>query len=64
MKVKMSNSNFIELSCEIADLVIKEKFGYGFRKNGSYATEEIQDYFNGWYDCIQDKLRIYIDEEL
>ena len=64
MKIKMSNNDFVELSCDIADMIIAEKFGYGYRKNGSYATDEIQDYFNGWYDCIQEKLSFYIDEEL
>ena len=32
MKIKMSNNDFVELSCDIADMIIAEKFGYGYRK--------------------------------
>ena len=66
---KMSNSDFISLSCELAHerllevsknsmiSLIQEKHG------GTCYTEEGQDIFNEYYDSIQSILEKYIEEE-
>ena len=61
-RVKMSNSDYISLSCELADTCVLEKYGNDCRKDGSYKNDEIQDYFDEWYDHYQSILAKYIKE--
>ena len=62
MKVKMSNSDYISLSCELADACVIEKYGDNCRKDGSYKNDEIQDCFDEWYSYYQSILAKYIEE--
>tara|TARA_Y100000034_G_scaffold94958_1_gene115185 strand:- start:35 stop:232 length:198 start_codon:yes stop_codon:yes gene_type:complete len=65
MKVKMSNSNFIELSCELAhNRVPKSEIIENFDDYQTIYNEIGQDIFNEYYDYYQEILRTYIDEEL
>ena len=59
---KMSNSDYIALSCELADARVIETYGDSCRKDGSYKNDEVQDCFNGWYDYYQTILEQYIKE--
>ena len=59
---KMSNSDYIALSCELADARVIETYGDSCRKDGSYKNDEIQDYFDEWYDHYQSILAKYIKE--
>ena len=62
-KPKMSNSDFIQLSCELADSRVLEVYVNSYKKDGSYKTESIQDCFNESYDFYQSILEKYIEEE-
>ena len=63
-KPKMSNSDFISLSCELAHIRVEEDSTSNIIENehGSCYTEYGQDIFNGYYDYYQSILRKYIEE--
>tara|TARA_R110002020_G_scaffold460777_2_gene679420 strand:+ start:175 stop:465 length:291 start_codon:yes stop_codon:yes gene_type:complete len=73
-RTKMSNSDFIQLSCELADIRIREEEKQSRNydtcpiqliiedEEGTRYTEDGQDIFNEYYDHYQDILRKYIKE--
>ena len=62
---KMSNSDFISLSCELAhNRVEEDDTSYIIDdEQGTRYTEDGQDLFNDYYDYYQSILRKYIEEE-
>ena len=70
----MTNSDFIQLSCELADIRVRseEQQSRDYDtcptqfviedENGTRYTEDGQDVFNDHYDHYQDILRKYITE--
>tara|TARA_R100000656_G_C3922663_1_gene123200 strand:+ start:247 stop:510 length:264 start_codon:yes stop_codon:yes gene_type:complete len=65
-RTKMSNSDFIQLSCELAHDKVLEVSRNSIisllKEDDSGYTEDGQDIFNEYYDHYQDILRKYIKE--
>ena len=63
MKPKITNSSFIELSCELASNRVTETEPYynAYSVEGKY-TESGQDVFNEFYDYYQNILKNYLEE--
>jgi hypothetical protein len=63
MKPKISNSNFIQLSCELASNRVTEEEPYfnAYSIGGKY-TEAGQDAFNEFYDYYQNVLKNHLEE--
>ena len=65
MKPKLNNSDFIQLSCELAHNRVTEEEPHfnAYSVDGKY-TEAGQDVFNEFYDYYQHILKKYIEEDL
>jgi len=64
-KVKMSNSDYISLSCELAHEVVRESFesrGVKYIDENLSYTDDAQDLFNETCDNYQSILSKYIEE--
>ncbi len=61
MKIKITNEEFLHMSCDIAGAIVENRMGHHAmwedRKDGSEGlTEEAQDLFNETLDIIQARL--------
>ena len=64
-RVKMSNSDYISLSCELSHEVVRESFtsrGAKYIDENLSYTEDAQDLFNATYENYQFILAKYIEE--
>ena len=69
-KPKISNSDFLDLSCELSSTIIEDmcrEFGMDSKylkesNNEGRYTDQGQEVFNAYYDLFQHILRKYLEE--